>query len=68
MKYIYWFFISCLIIWEMDELKGIFGFSVVWQYLLAIMIIGYFAYLLDIQFDFLKMPGKVAHKKKQVNH
>ncbi|WP_440894853.1 hypothetical protein ACS127_09765 [Amphibacillus sp. Q70] len=52
----------------MDELKGIFGFSVFWQYLANILFIGYFAYLLNIQFDFLKINGKVTHKKKQVNN
>lgn len=67
MKYVYWFFISCLTIWEMNELKDIFGFSTFWQHSANIVLVAYFAYLLDVNFNFTRLVNKFTNKKKHVN-
>lgn len=52
MKYFYWLIISALIFWEIDQLKAIFKFSTLWQYIIIIGLIAYFAYLLDLKLNF----------------
>jgi len=68
MKYIYWLVISGLIIWEMSQLKSIFDFSAVWQYGLSITLVGYFAYLLELDFKYIKNKiRRVGHIKSNVD-
>lgn len=61
MKYLYWFMISSLIYWEMGQLKIIFKFSAVLQYLITIGLVIYFAYLFDLKVNIHKF------KKETIN-
>ncbi|WP_112181822.1 MULTISPECIES: hypothetical protein [Paraliobacillus] len=54
MKYMYWVLISLLIFWETNALQDIYAFSVIWQYTTNILLVGYFAYLLNISIPYRK--------------
>ncbi|WP_138417412.1 hypothetical protein [Aquibacillus sediminis] len=60
MKYIYLILICSLLFWETDQLQDIFNFSVFWQYLANILLVGYFAYLLEIPLSIKKL----IHRKR----
>ncbi|GGM36191.1 hypothetical protein GCM10011351_22850 [Paraliobacillus quinghaiensis] len=54
MKYVYLLFISLLIVWETDSLQDIFEFPLIWQYTANIVLVVYFAYLLNINIPLQK--------------
>jgi len=66
MKYFYWLIISALIFWEIDQLKAIFKFSTLWQYIIIIGLIAYFAYLLDLKLNFIRVE-KITSRSKLNN-
>lgn len=51
MKVIVWVFITLLLIWEIVELRGIFGYSLFTQNSLIVLSSSYFFYLLDVAVD-----------------
>ncbi|GEN56856.1 hypothetical protein GCM10012290_16300 [Halolactibacillus alkaliphilus] len=51
MKVIVWVFVTLLLIWEIVELRGIFGYSLFTQNSLILLSSSYFFYLLDVAID-----------------
>ena len=54
MKYVYWVLISLLIVWETNSLQDIFEFLFIWEYIANVVLVGYFAYLLNINIPLQK--------------
>ncbi|WP_186580102.1 hypothetical protein [Aquibacillus kalidii] len=58
MKYVFLGLLTALIFWETDSLQEIYSFSEIWQYTANIILIIYFAFLLNI-----KIPTKIFRQK-----
>ncbi|MBM7540097.1 hypothetical protein [Amphibacillus cookii] len=67
MKYVYWFFLSILVLWETNALQDIFGFSAFWQYLANVIFVVYFAYLLNIDIKWNKLLMRYSQQKRSIN-
>ncbi|MRH41286.1 hypothetical protein GH741_01195 [Aquibacillus halophilus] len=55
MKYVYLAIFSIVIFWETDSFQQIYEFHNYWQYLANIVLVGYFAFLLEISIPVKKI-------------
>jgi hypothetical protein len=60
MKVILWLAVSVLLIWELVELRDIFGYSLFIQNSLILLSSSYFFYLLDVHISLNKMKQQLA--------
>ena len=68
MKVMIWLAVSVLLIWELVELRGIFGYSLFIQNSLIILSSSYFFYLLDVHISLSKMKRQLAIHFNKVSH
>lgn len=59
MKVMVWIFVSLLLIWELVELRGIFGYSLFTQNSLIVLSSSYFFYLLDVAIDLKQLKHQL---------
>ena len=68
MKVILWLAVSVLLIWELVELRGIFGYSLFVQNSLILLSSSYFFYLLDVHISLSKMKRQLAIHFNKISH
>lgn len=60
MKVIIWLAVSVLLIWELVELRDIFGYSLFIQNSLIVLSSSYFFYLLDVHVSLTKIKRQLS--------
>lgn len=68
MKVMIWLAVSVLLIWELVELRDIFGYSLFIQNSLIILSSSYFFYLLDVHISLSKMKRQLAIHFNKISH
>ena len=68
MKVMIWLAVSVLLIWELVELRDIFGYSLFIQNSLILISSSYFFYLLDVHISLSKMKRQLAIHFNKVSH
>lgn len=68
MKVILWLAVSVLLIWELVELRDIFGYSLFVQNSLILLSSSYFFYLLDVHISLSKMKRQLAIHFNKISH
>ncbi|MGM0523599.1 MAG: hypothetical protein ACQER2_06110 [Bacillota bacterium] len=68
MKVMLWLAVSVLLIWELVELRDIFGYSLFIQNSLIIVSSSYFFYLLDVHISLMKIRRQLAILFKKTSH
>lgn len=68
MKVMIWLAVSVLLIWELVELRDIFGYSLFIQNSLILLSSSYFFYLLDVHISLSKMKRQLAIHFNKISH
>lgn len=68
MKVILWLAVSVLLIWELVELRDIFGYSLFVQNSLILLSSSYFFYLLDVHISLSKMKRQLTIHFNKISH
>ena len=68
MKVMIWLAVSVLLIWELVELRDIFGYSLFIQNSSILLSSSYFFYLLDVHISLSKMKRQLAIHFNKISH